>query len=114
MRICVLLLLCCGCFLFGKKKSKGAAQEQVAEKEVVQIGAGDIRLALKVVGEGVEFAEKPFSAYVVDALQDKGMDAAAGEGKGAEYRLEGDFVVRVVSHKERYICLLYTSPSPRD
>ena len=103
MRVCVLLLLCCGCFLFGKRKSEGTARKQVSEGKMARTGAHRIRLMLRVVGDGVEFAEKPFSAYVVEALRNKGIDAVVGEAEGAEYRLEGDFVLRVVSRKERYI-----------
>jgi len=103
VRVCVLLLLCCGCFLFGKKKSKKVTKKQTPKAKSAQKGACRVRVALEVVGEGVEFAQKPFSAYVVKALRDKGIVAAVGEGKGAEYRLGGKLVLRVVSHKERYI-----------
>ena len=103
MRVCVLLLLCCGCLPFGKKKPKRVAEGQTPEAKVVLKDAHRVRVALKVVGEGVEFAEKPFSAYVVKALRDKGIVVVAGEGKSAGYTLEGNFMLRVVSHRERYI-----------
>jgi len=103
MRVCVLLLLCSGCFLFGKKKPKKAAKEQTPGAKVVVKGARRIKVALKVAGEGVEFAQKPFSAYVVKALQDKGIVAVVGENESAEYTLEGTLMLRVVSRKERYI-----------
>jgi len=95
--------LCCGCFLFGKKRAKRVSEGQTPGAKVVVKDSCCVRVALKVVGEGVEFAEKPFSAYVVKALQDKGIVAMVGEGKGVGYMLEGGFMLRVASHKERYI-----------
>ena len=101
MRFVVVLLICCGCFIFGRKKAK-TPKEKPATPKVGAGGGVRMGVALDVVGEGLEFAEKPFVEYLVDELGRRGI-VVVEKAQIGDYSLGGKLKVRVVLRRERYL-----------
>lgn len=100
MRFVTALIVCCGCFLFGRKKPE-KPRKQPQPPSIKVPGSGQIKLALEVGGEGVRFAKKPLRDYLVKILEERGIVAVVD--RSADYTLEGRLKVRVVSRREHFL-----------